>query len=161
MFMSVSHFRKLFEQLMSARKAVVIKKGVWFMPWSPCDQCVTAVHLQKSDFAKLFYINISVFARGAWGWDPPEIVQLWERAGFIVTDFRQPQEFNAACDLTSELSDDDRAQQLSDFFEYLDCLSVRAKSRSGLRLLADEKLIYLTPPAIVELDRLDAEALID
>ena len=157
--MSVSHFRKLFVQFMTSRNGVIVKKDVWFMPWSPLDECVTAVHLQQSNFSKLFYINISVFARGAWGWNPPEVIRLWERAGSTVTSRRQPTEFNAACDLTSELSDDERTQRLLDFFEYLDSLSGRAKSRGGLRMLAEDKLIRLTQPALAELDKLDAEAI--
>jgi len=157
--MSVSHFRKYFMQLMASRNGVAVKKDVWFLPWSPQDQCITAVHLQQSTFSKLFYINISVFARGAWGWNPPEVIQLWDRAGSTVTSRRQPTEFNAACDLTSVLADGEREQRLLAFFEYLDGLSDRAKSRSGLRSLAEGKMIRLTPPALAELDRLDAEAI--
>lgn len=156
--MSPSQFKKHFQSLMAVRDAVAVAKDVWFMPWSPGDECITAIHLQKSDWSKLYYVNLSVFARGAWGWNPPEVPDLWQRAGSTVTSRRLPKEFDAACDLTSGLADDERARRLADLFDYLDAFRGRAKLRSGLRTLAADNSIRLTPPALAELDKLDASS---
>ena len=163
--MSVSHFRQLFEQLMVGYKGVPVGKDVWYMPWSREDECITAIQLQKSNWSKLFYVNILVYTRGAFGWnvsDLTEAMALWERGrggGAAIADRRLPSEFNPACDLQSSLSDEERRKQLSDAVAFLDIFSKRAKSRSGVRLLAEDELLFLTPPALAELDRLDAEAI--
>ena len=162
--MSVSQFRRLFEQLMVTHKGVPVRKDVWYVPWSPEEECTTAVELQKSNWSKLFYVNISVYARGAFGWnvsDISEAVKLWDHGGAggpAITDRRLPVEFNPACDLESSLSDEERRKQLSDAFAFLAIFSKRAKSRSGVRLLAEDGLVYLTPPSAAELDRLDSES---
>ena len=153
--MNRTRFRSLFDAVAARHAATPLTKTTWSCNSSMSDECVVLFDLQQSSFAKKYYVNISIFARGVrtpTTASPEELVAaLASRVAFRGF----PPAYDAAFDLTTGMSDEEREAVIEDSFHFLDHFAKQAKTRAGLRALGRQGVVLLPPATCDALDAVD------
>jgi len=85
--------------------------ALWFME---SDEHIVTLDLQRSNYSKLYYLNIKVFIRGLFGRQCVASKELIKDTGDIFR--REPKEYSAAFDLDNTLTEIKRKQEIIDLF---------------------------------------------
>lgn len=120
-------------------------------------ECLFVMELQKSNYSNLYYLNLKTYIQGTFG--QKYIVHkdyLKKDMGNVFN--RQPSQYSSIFDLETEMSDEDRFENLNVCFnDFIIPYSEKNLSVSGVRELAKSNELKLISTVKDELDRLYPE----
>ncbi len=138
--MEVKEFKKLFGTI-AEENGFTAKFGGWFKESS---DCIVALDLQRSNFSALYYLNVDIFIQKLFGESYVIGKKLLRNPGTIFR--RQPNDFDAALDLSALMSNPERKEKIEALFkDFLVPFAEKALTLSGLKELAKKNEIFLLP----------------
>ena len=131
LIMETKEFKTMFGKIAKSNGFKFLYGG-WYKESS---DCIVVLELQRSNYSILYYLNIKIYIRGAYG--QANIVDkniIKNRMGNLLT--RQPNEYNDCFNLETCLDDNARRARLEELFKnYINPLTEKA--------LCIEKIIHL------------------
>jgi len=117
-------------------------------------ECMLVLELQKSNFGDYYELNIKIFVEGVFGNTCTPTKNLIKNdMGDVYC--RPPLEYHSFFEFDINMSDRNRIMGLKTLFDkFLVPYEKKALSVSGIRMLAEEGIIFLLPAVKNELDRL-------
>jgi len=130
--MDTKEFRTLFDNVAQSH-GFELAFGRWVKE-SP--ECIVTLDLQKSNFSRIYYLNISVFIQGVLEKHYIKSKELYRNLGDAFR--RQPKEYDNVLDLDAQMEEIERRQTLNALFkDFLVPFSTKALTRSGLKELVE------------------------
>ena len=118
------------------------------------EEVIIVLSFQKSNYSSQVYLNIKLYIQGVFG----KNYQLSRE--MVVNDVgdvfrRAPKDYDQIFDLGSDLSDNERIEQLKAFVdEFLSGFIQQASTVKGIMLLAEQGELYLLPAVKSELEKI-------
>ena len=149
LIMETKEFKTMFGKIAKSNGFKFLYGG-WYKESS---DCIVVLELQRSNYSILYYLNIKIYIRGAFG-------EAYTVNKYIIKNDtghifrRQPKEYDATFDLETNLDENTRKAMLEKLFEtYVVPLTDKALSLEGIEELANAGEIQIEPVVKEELDK--------
>ena len=136
LIMETKEFKTMFGKIAKSNGFKLLYGG-WY---KESNDCIIALELQRSNYSILYYLNIKIYIRGAFG-------EAYTVNKYIIKNDtghifrRQPKEYDATFDLETNLDENTRKAMLEKLFEtYVVPLTDKALSLEGIKELINKGL---------------------
>lgn len=139
--MDKHEFKKMFNEI-AKKYSFQYLYGGWF---KESDECIFVMDLQKSNYAKVYYLNIKIYIHGLFDDKYKVSKELINYVGNIFR--RQPVEYDDAFNLETSISDSIRREKIEHLFsDFLIPYSEKVLSKARIKELHDKVKIFLLQP---------------